>query len=225
MQTSERDLAYTLPIYGKAEAAQIVQAPSTSFARWANGQRFQQRQSGREGWTPPLLTGVTQGRGFTVPFNALAEAFIVETFRKAGLPMVRIRPAVEELRNEMGLEAALLSDRLMTDGAEILFRNKHDDLVVVRNGQGVFNEVVAEFLQSISYRDGFAEYLRLPSYEAVDVIVDPRFNAGQPTVRRLGVRVNDIVGRIRAGESKQDVADDYGLEGSELRSLILKTAA
>lgn len=224
MQTRLADPAYTLPLYGKSEAAQIVQAPSSSFARWANGQQFDQRD-GQAGWTPPLLTGVTQGRGLTVPFDALAEAFIVESFRKAGLHMTRIRPAVEVLRKEMGLRQALLSDKLRTDGAEILYEKGENQLIVVRNGQGVFNEVVAEFLESIDYGDGFAQRIRLPFFEPIDVMVDPRLNGGQPTIARIGVSIHDVVGRVKAGESKRDVAEDYGLTAPEIRSLITRAAA
>ena len=224
MQTLVEDRAYVTPIYAQNEAAHIIQAPATSFARWAHGHRFQQRRAGEWGWSPPILTGVKQGRGYTVPFNALAEGFIVESFRRVGLPMARIRPAIEVLRDEIGLENALLSEKLQTDGAEILYRNGENELVVVRNHQGVFNEVVAEFLHSITYRDGFADYLRLPAFEAVDVVVDPRRNSGQPTVDRLGVRVEDIVSRVRAGEPMDEVAEDFGLERRELRSLILQTA-
>lgn len=224
MQTQVGDAAYTTPIYGQGEAAQIIQAPPTSFARWAHGHKFKQRTEGEWGWSPPLLTGVADGRGYTVSFNALAEGFIIESFRRVGLPMARIRPAVEVLREEIGLENALLSERLMTDGAEILYRNGEDELVVVRNHQGVFNEVVAEFLKSISYRDGFAQLLRLPVYEAIEVIVDPTRNSGQPTVARLGVRVEDIVSRVRAGEAMNDVAHDFGLARNELRSLVLQAA-
>ena len=159
-----------------------------------------------------------------MPFNALAEGFIIESFRRVGLPMARIRPAIEVLQERIGLENALLSEKLMTDGAEILYKNGEDQLVVVRNNQGVFNDVVAEFLTSISYKDGFARLLTLPAYESIDVIVDPHRNSGQPTVARLGVRVEDIVSRVRAGEPMEAVAEDFDLDRRELRSLVLQAA-
>ncbi len=224
MQTPISDAAHTTPIYSLNEAAQIVRAPSTSFARWAHGHRFKQRSEGEWGWSAPILTGVQAGRSFTVPFNALAEGYIVESFRRAGLPMARIRPAVEVLRQEIGLENALLSEKLRTDGAEILIENGDRDLVVVRNHQGVFRDVVDQYLQSIVYREGFVDFLRLPTFERIGVVVDPRRNAGQPTVDRIGVRVEDVVSRVRAGESMTDVADDFALEAVELRSLLLQAA-
>lgn len=224
MQTLVSDSAHTTPIYSLTEAAQIIHAPATSFARWAHGHRFKQRREGEWGFSNPILTGVREGRGYTVPFNALAEGFIVESFRRAGLPMARIRPAIEVLRNELGVENALLCERLKTDGAEILIENGDRELVVVRNHQGVFRDVVAEYLQSIRYRDGFVEFVQLPTYERAEVIVDPLRNSGQPTIARLGVRVEDVVSRVRAGEAMTDVADDFGLKKAELRSLLIQAA-
>jgi len=224
MQTPVSDAAHTTPIYSMSEAAQIVRTPSSSFARWAHGHRFRQRSAGEWGWSEPILTGVRDGRSLTVPFNALAEAYIVESFRRAGLPMARIRPAVDVLRHEIGLENALLSERLRTDGAEILIENGDRDLVVVRNHQGVFRDVVDQYLQSIVYREGFVDFLRLPAFEQIEVVADPRRNSGQPTIARIGVRVEDVVSRVRAGETMADVAEDFGLADVELRSLLLQSA-
>ncbi len=224
MQTSISDRAYTTPIYTLSEAAHIIRAPASSFGRWAHGHAFRQRNGRDEGWSNPILTGVRSGRGYTVSFNALAEGYIVESFRRAGLPMARIRPAVEILRTELGLENALLSEKLKTDGAEILIENGDRDLVVVRNHQGVFRDVVDQYLRTISYRDGFIEFLRLPTYERADVIVDPLRNSGQPTIARLGVRVDDVLSRLRAGDPMTDVADDFGLDEGELTSLLVQAA-
>lgn len=225
MQTAAiAEPAFTVPLYSQGEAARIIQTPTSSFTRWAHGHRFKQRQQGEWGSSPALLTGVGHGRGITVPFNALAEGFIIESFRRAGLPMARIRPAIDALRDGIGLENALLSERLMTDGAEILYRNGEGDLIVVRNRQGVFNEVVQAFLKSITYRDGFVSLIGLPTYETVEVVVDPYRNAGQPTIDRLGVRVDDVLSRVRAGESLREVGDDFDLKPRELRSLIIQAA-
>jgi uncharacterized protein (DUF433 family) len=224
MQTGPGDQVRTTPIYSLSEAAQIVRAPSSSFSRWAHGHRFQQRRRGEWGWSGPILTGVRDGRGYTVSFNALAEAYIVESFRRAGLPMARIRPAIDVLRKEIGFDNALLSERLKTDGAEILIENGDQELVVVRNRQGVFRDVVDRYLQTISYRDGYVESVRLPAYERAAVVVDPLRNSGRPTVARIGVAVDDVVSRVRAGEAMADVAEDFGLHDDEMYSLLLQAA-
>ena len=67
---------------------------------------------------------------------------MLSAFRRAGVPLQRIRPAVDVLSREIGLEHALASEHLYTDGAEVLFdfaTERSDEnlleLVVVRTGQ------------------------------------------------------------------------------------------
>jgi uncharacterized protein (DUF433 family) len=50
----------------------------------------------------------------------------------------------------------------------------------------------------------------LPQYESVDVVVDPWLNGGHPTVAGRGVRVTDIVNRLKALESADDVVGTTG---------------
>jgi hypothetical protein len=54
-----------------------------------------------------------------MPFIGLAEAYALAAFRHAGVPMQRIRPAIDVLARELGVEYALASRRLYTDGAEV----------------------------------------------------------------------------------------------------------
>lgn len=165
MQTLVEDRAYTTLIYGQGEAARIIQAPPTSFARWAHGHRFAQRPASSVG--ARAAVGVT--RRTHRRFGA-SRGFIIEVFRLVGLPMASFgdRSCFAEDRSR----ATLLSERLRADGAEILYQNGQGELVVVRNHQGVFNEVVAEFLQSNQLPGWFAQHA-VAIFEAVDVVVDP----------------------------------------------------
>lgn len=209
-----------VPMYTQTEAAHLIGATESSLQRWARGYRpiggnFQD----------PLITVDRGGRGYTVPFVGLAEAYLLRAFRKAGLPMARIRPAVEKLRDGMGLEHALASERLQTDGAEILWKLEEDEekdnrLVVIRNNQAVFGEVVKEHLKKINYRDGFAGRIVLPGHYGADVTVDPLVNFGQPTVSEYGIRVDDLLSRIRAGEELEEVAADYELPTEAVSNLV-----
>ena len=56
------------------------------------------------------------GRRATVPFVGFTEAFVLGALRGAGVPMQRIRPAVAKLSAEIGLDHALASQRVYTDG-------------------------------------------------------------------------------------------------------------
>lgn len=156
----------------------------------------------------------------------------MSAIRRSGVPLQRIRPALAVLADEMGIEHALASRRLYTDGAEVLFdvADRFDDeetarsirdLVVLRSGQRVFADVIAQYLQQISYDDdGFAKMIRLPQYEQSSVIVDPARSFGQPIFGQGGARVVDVLERFWAGEELSEVADDYGVPVASIEDVV-----
>jgi hypothetical protein len=74
---------------------------------------------------------------------------------------------VQVLSREIGIDHALASQRLYTDGAEVLFdyaTERSDDdlleLVVLRTGQTQFSELVRDYLQRITYGEDRADPLQ-----------------------------------------------------------------
>jgi uncharacterized protein (DUF433 family) len=225
------DPHYITPLYHKTEAARIIAVPSQTFRDWAVGYAYK-RLDGSQVVSAPIVTTLEAARpqGASVPFVGLAEAYIVAAFKKAGVPMRRIRPAVLWLQEHMGLPQALASQRLQTDGAEVLWdfgqssgdpadQDLVDGLVVVRSGQQVFRPVVHDYLTMVTYEDGWTRRIELPQYGKAEVVVDPWLNGGQPTVSRRGVRVADIMNRLSAHEPPEDVAGDYGLTVPEVEAI------
>lgn len=157
---------------------------------------------------------------------------MLSAFRKAGVPMQRIRPAVEILRQEIGLDHALASRNLYSDGAEILYDydRAHEDLAtsdgfsdlyVVRTKQRQFSETVAAYLQRITYGgDGWVTRVELPAYAETKVIVDPAVSFGQPVVSSSRVRVEDLVDRFTAGDSLNELSRDFEISRSEVEDVI-----
>lgn len=220
------DELFLTPLYSQGEAAALIGVPQSTFNHWASGYTT---ASGNK--KSAFITIDRPGRGYTVPFVGLAEAWIVRAFTRAGVPAIRIRPALEQLRTQIGIEHALASDRLKTDGADILWDlRQHDDafddnrLVVVRNGQATFGEIVREHLKHVDYRDGFIGQLRIPRADGADYTVDPEINFGQPTLTDFGIRIDDILDRIAAGETIEQVAFDFDLPTQTVSNLALTAA-
>lgn len=215
----EQDLRVSRPLFTVREAAGYLGVPSSTLYTWA-------RPGGRA--EPVITCFPAHGKEATVPFIGFAEAYVLSAFRRAGVPMQRIRPAVSVLAKGIGIEHALASKRLYTDGAEVLYdyaSNEHDDelrgLTVVRTGQRQFAEVVQDYLKRIGYgQDGWAARVRLPTYEHAEVIVDPRRAFGMPIVTRGGARVEDLVDRFKAGDTLADIAADFGVTEPELEDVV-----
>jgi uncharacterized protein (DUF433 family) len=206
-------------IFTLREAAGYLGVPKSTIHAWARP----------AGGKPPLITSFERRDAqATVPFIGFAEAYVLSAFRRAGVPLQRIRPAVDALSRTIGLEHALASHRLYTDGAEVLYdyavnRDEADllELVVVRTGQHQFAEIVRAYLKRITYgNDGWASRVGLPSYGRAEVVVDPAIAFGLPLVVHGGARVEDLVDRFVAGDTVADIADDFGVPAEEVEDVI-----
>jgi uncharacterized protein (DUF433 family) len=206
-------------IFTLRETAGYLGIPKSTVQWWARPP---------DGKWPLITCFPRRGREATVPFIGFAEAYVLSAFRRAGVPLQRIRPAVEKLSSTIGIEHALASKRLYTDGAEVLYDYavKRDadellELVVVRTQQHQFSEVVQDYLERIHYAgDGWASSVRLPTYGTAEVVVDPKVAFGLPLVAHGGARVEDLVDRFQAGDSVAEIADDFGVPAKEVEDVI-----
>lgn len=215
-----------------AEAARHLDVPASTLRNWARG--YEWSSHGRTVHGDPILTTVEVAHrsGASIPFVGLAEGLVLAAIRQSGVPLQRIRPALNRLDEEFGIQHALASKKLYTDGAEVLLDISSDlddpadkqalgDLVVVRNGQRVFNAVVKSYLQRIKYdSEGYVHLIRLPAYTVAEVIVDPNRGFGQPIFARGGARLEDTLSLFRAGESLGEVANEFGVPLPELEDAV-----
>ncbi len=224
---------FATALYTVPEAARYLDVPASTLNSWAHG--YENHPPGRSAVKgAPILSTLPRraARMPVIPFIGLAEGAVLTAIRRSGVSMQRIRPALEQLDNQIGLSHALASRRLYTDGAEVLFeyaesadtpglaRAAHE-LVVVRNGQRVFNDVVDAYLQRLEFdAQGYVRLIRLPAYQVAEIVVDPDRGFGQPIFARGGARLEDALGMFRAGEPLDVVADEFGVPRDHLEDAV-----
>lgn len=202
------DLRFNTPLYTQAEAAQYVGVPAQTLKDWTRA----------EAKGVPLVhrLAAPTPRSASIPFVALAEALILRGLRREyHLGMREVRAAVLRLRRELGTEYALASQRLATDGVDILV-DLSGQWERARDGQHPIEDVISPYLQLITYdaKDGYVSRLRLKPYvdSGADVIVDPRFGFGHPVLERSKIRVEVLLGSWQAGDSIATLAREYRLD-------------
>lgn len=221
-----QEIRFRTPLYTITEAAAHLQVPRSTFETWVRG--YERRPPGRSlvrGRS--IVTSVeTYDRQAEIPFIGLVEGMVVASFRRSGISMQRVRRALEVVADQVGLEYALASQRLFTDGADILYdyaAEEHEGalkgLTVVTSGQRVFAPVILEYLNRITYAaDGWAERMALPVSDKV--AVDPYRAFGQPMFIHGAVRLEDVLDRFRAGDSLIDVAQDFKVPLEDIEEVI-----
>jgi uncharacterized protein (DUF433 family) len=224
----KHDGRFDVPLYSVAEAARFLSVPTSTLTTWAKG--YVRRPSGRPVVIgAPIVASLDADRGYaSIPFVGLAEAMVLAAFRRGGVSLQHIRQAVAIIESEIGLEHALASHRLYTDGAVILYdysEAKRDEqlggLTEVVSHQRVFAPVVEEYLKRIEYGgDGWATRLVSPATARPLVVADPERSFGQPIFIRGGVRVEDVLDRWRAGDSLAETAEDFGVPPEDVEDIL-----
>jgi uncharacterized protein (DUF433 family) len=223
---------FSTPLYSVAEAAGYLGVPVSTFATWGRGY-VRRRPGGLDSVGAPIVTFVGEPtRGAVAPFVGLAEGLVLAAFRRAGVPLQRFRPALQRIQQEFGIEHALASKRLYTDGAEVLYDFAEEsgdtpearsarELVVIRHGQRVFAEVVDAYLQRVEFApDGYARLIHLPQYRMAEVVADPDRGFGRPVFARGGARVEDVLSMFKTGEPLEVVSEEFGVPLPQLEDAV-----
>lgn len=140
--------------------------------------------------------------------------------------MQHIRKSLALLDKEIGLEHALASRRLYTDGASILYDYAQEQkdkelLTTVLTGQRVFADIVSGYLQRIQFdSDKWALRVVLPITERPLLIADPERGFGRPLFIGSGAPMDAILERFKAGEPFTSVAEDFDVPPNDVEDLL-----
>ena len=205
-----------VPLYSSRAAVGYLDATVITFASWVKGYRrdFAHRPP-VEG--APLVTGlppevVAARRSRSA---ASRKGMFLSALRRAGIPLQQIRPMLDLVRTKLGIEHALASRRLYVVGAQLLWevsteddvdeevRHTARDLIVLRDGQYVFRQVIEQYLRQITYDDEYARRLELPRYEVAHIVTDPEVNFGKPYFAHSGTPLAVVRDLLRAGRDRR----------------------
>ncbi len=199
------DVRVASPIASRGEVSHLVQVPPQRLTSWMHPTRNRR----------PLVHSMERNGRLTIPLVGIAEAASLRGLRDLGLSMQQARRAAEFVRDTYANEYALASPKLVTDGTDAFFEDDKG-LVRVRDRQGAIKEVLKDHLRPLILdSNGFVEAFRVEEFTSSMVTIDPRFNAGRMSFVRNRVPLFAVAGALKAGESVEDIADDFGLQEGE----------
>jgi uncharacterized protein (DUF433 family) len=212
------------PTYGLAQVDRLLGLPSGTARRWIDGYQ----RAGKH--YPPVVRESSTGEELAT-WGEFVETRLLAEYRDAGVPLIRMRPAVEALRDELNVRYPLASARtwLRAEGRELVRSveekvnlDSHLALVVVDTGQ-----LLAWSTKADNYRNAIdwtgkgddAQPRMLRPVTGIDeVVVDPLRGFGEPVVR--GVRTEIIAELAKAGESQDAIADIYELPRTSVEAAV-----
>ena len=213
------------PVYGMAQVDVLLRLASGTARRWIDGYE----RSGKH--YEPVVRSATTGSD-VVTWGEFVETRLLAGYRDAGVPMVRMRPVVQELRQRLGVPYPLAHERPYVAGRELVAAVQADvDLderlaivEVLRTGQYALSYESRVFVDSIEWQqsdsanhDSFAARMR-PLGGVSPILLDPLRSFGEPVVG--SVRTDVIAEEVRAGEPVRSVAESFGISMGDVAAAL-----
>jgi uncharacterized protein (DUF433 family) len=150
--------------------------------------------------------------------------------------MPSIRGAIDYVNKTFPSTHPLLSENFLTDGKDLFIKKierstgQEQTINVVELGSARIRAILDFYLRRIE-RDEKGWPIRLfpirtnwPGDIKSDpprvVVIDPAISSGRPVVNGTGVMAEVIVGRFNTGEGIESIADDYGLQFSQIEEVV-----
>lgn len=207
-------------LYGIAQVDRILALTPGTARRWIDGYE----RAGRS-YAPVVRLEATHEE--VVTWGEFVETRLLAEYRDAGVPLIRMRPAIVRLREIFETRYPLAHARpfISVEGRELVLRVQKEVglekallLVVVRNDQLVLSAQAEQFVKSVQFGpDDIVTSMRpLPAIR--QVVVDPLRQFGEPVVRSVPTEV--IAELLRAGDRMQMIAELYDLTIDEVEAAV-----
>jgi len=220
-----------VPRYGIKEAARCLGMSVATLDSWVNGRTYPTAAGTK--FFRPLVELTSPG---LLSFYNLVEAHILlSTRKKHQVEMPAIRRAIDYVKKTYPSSHPLLSENFLTDGKDLFIKKIETTLGeqtinVSMSGQLGFGPILDFYLRRIERDEKgwpiklFPVRMNWPGDLDSDpprvVVIDPGVSSGRPVVNGTGVMAEIIVGRFNSGEGIESIADDYGLQVSQIEEVI-----
>ena len=204
-----------VPTYSVAEVAHYRFVSATTLRSWVAGRKYKITAGSR--YFEPLIT-LPDKEHRLLSFTNLVEAHVLAAIRrKHGVTIQNTRSAIDHLQSNYGVEHPLADVRFKTDGLNLFIDHLGQLVNVTMRGQLAMREVLEAHLKRVEHdKKGLAARLypftRVGSTDLTQpltVVIDPRIAFGRPVLVGTGIPTAILADRYKAGESMQELAEDY----------------
>lgn len=213
-----------LPLYPVSEAARYLHVSPSTLRSWVAGRSYPTRDGER--FFEPLIQK-PDPEDSRLSFINLVDAHVLRALRtKHGVRMRDVRAALDFAQEAYGIDRLLIRPELRTTARE-LFLDKYGELVnLSRAGQLAIRKVLEDYLERIEWDPAklpvrLYPFTRNSTDRSRAIVIDPFVSFGRPIIRRKGISTAALADRIDAGERVEYVAQDYGLDQSEVEEAVV----
>jgi len=206
------------PVYGVAEAAALLGLRTDRTRAWLDGY---QRHGVPYG---PVIRPESTGDD-VVTWGEFVELGYLREYRRKGVPLQRLRPVIDELREAFQTLYPLATAKPYVADKELVFAVQEKNnlpapiAIVIRSGQLILlAEDASRFFKKVEF-DPTGDIRRIrPAGPASPVVIDPLVRFGRPAVD--GIATERLWELFDAGEALDDISLGYDISLELVRAAV-----
>ncbi len=213
-----------VPAYAISEVAHYLLIPKTTLRYWVLGQYYETKKE--KLFSKPIISATDKGRHL-LSFMNLVEAHVLDAIRREhDISLQKVRKALEYLCENFKSKHPLVEQKFETDGLDLFIQYYGQLINLTQDGQIAVKELLKSYLHRIE-RDTQGLPIRLFPFtrkrqedEPRAIVIDPRISFGRPVVIGTGIATTIVAERYKAGESIEELSDDYNCEPLKIQEAI-----
>lgn len=223
-QKFDRKSCKEQPAYSLPEASRYLSIPLATLRSWVAGRKYP-TDAGPKFFKPviQLPDGVRTGLSFV----NLVEAHVLDAIRRHHqVPLSKIREAILYLQRQFSSKHPLAEQRFQTDGIDLFIERFGQLINVTQSGQMALRELLEAHLHRVEH-DASGTVVKLYPFtrkhdlnDPKVVVIDPEVSYGRPVLAGTGIPTAIVAERYKAGESIDELAEDYGRSRKEIEEAI-----
>src|SRR6266516_995142 len=207
------------PRYTTEEVARAIGMPASTVSAWVHGYPYPKDRGG--GRFKSVIVRTTP-KGGPLSFDELLQVAVLRALRTShALQLPYIRQALDVAQRKHGITRLLISPELRA-GAGRLFLTTYGELLEL--------DAAEQFAMEALFRDFLKQFVDFQqalffSRERTTngrklILVTPFIGFGKPVIKSVGVTTKAIVERFNAGEKREEIITDYGINSQEFDEAI-----
>jgi uncharacterized protein (DUF433 family) len=214
----------SIPTYSIGDAARYLRIPAGTIRAWTIGRNYTTTEGSKR--SRPLIR-VYPHKPTLLSFTNLIEVHVLRAIRKDHkIQLDQVRNALDYLDDQFKVPHPLAHETFRTDGVD-LFIERYGSLInVSKPEQLALKDALKHHLDRIEPDDTGLAIKLYPftrSSEAHNpriVVIDPRVAFGRLVIAETGIATRVLAERYQAGDSMDDLADDYGCDRLAIEEAI-----
>jgi uncharacterized protein (DUF433 family) len=198
------------PVYGVVEAAALLGLRSERTRAWLEGYV-------RQGVRYPPVIRVEPSGDDIITWGEFVELGYLREYRRKGVPLQRLRPVIDALREEFATPYPLATAKPYVYGKELVLELQLKNeiprsiAIVISSGQTIaLADEAMRFFKKVEFDSQGGDVRRIhPAGKASPVVIDPLVRFGRPSVQ--GVATERLWELFDAGESIDEISDGYDM--------------